>query len=178
MARQPNEDVNEMDAASSASIFDLIRGDHRKVEELFAQIEAADDEAAATILEQLVNDLIVHMRAEEETLYARLRNEDDSREDILKSDEEHALVHQMARDLLELDEDDERYNAKIQVMKELVQHHVEEEESQLLPAAEELIGAEGAQALGEEFLARKTALQGDRIPEDISRAMQSGQPSR
>ena len=166
------------DETSSASIFDLIRSDHRQVEELFSQIEAADDQAAASILEQLVSELIVHMRAEEETLYARLRNEDDSHEDILKADEEHALVHQLARDLLELDEDDERCDAKIQVMKELVAHHVADEESQVLPMAEELIGAEGAVALGEEFLARKTALQADSVPEDIARAMQSGQPSR
>jgi hemerythrin-like domain-containing protein len=166
------------DETSSANIFDLIRGDHRKVEDLFSQIEAADDQAAATILEQLVNELVVHTRAEEETLYARLRNEDDSRDDILKSDEEHALVHQLCMELLELDEDDDRCDAKLRVLKELVEHHVEDEESQLLPMAEELIGAEGSVALGEEFLARKNALQqGDRMPEDITRAMQSGQPS-
>ena len=176
--------TQERDESSSGSVFDLIRADHRTVEDLFAQIENADDEAASSLVEQLVEELIVHMRAEEETLYARLRVEDETKEDILKADEEHAIVHNAARELLDLDEGDERCSAKVQVMKELVEHHVEEEESQLLPRAEKLVGAEAAAALGEEFQARKQALKGEGISRedesesDVVRAMQSGQPSR
>jgi hypothetical protein len=137
--------------SSQEPIFDLIRADHRMVEDLFEQIEAADEDAAGTLIEQVVHELLLHMRAEEETFYARLREEEEFREDILKADEEHQIVHQLCRDLLSgKDMVDDRRLAKAKVLKELVQHHVEE-------ATLDVEGGKHA---------------------DVARAMEMGQPSR
>ena len=99
----------------------------------------------------------------EETIFYPAAREavPDTGEHVLESVEEHHVVAWMLSELMHLDPADERYDAKMTVLMENVRHHVEEEEEELLPQSEEILGDEELARLGEEMAARKKQLGAD-----------------
>lgn len=150
-------------ASATKNIFEIIKADHQNVKELFEQIEAAVDEEKTHLIERCIQELLLHAVAEEETLYKRLRDNEDLREDILEAEVEHSLVERLANEIMSASPDDEMCDARLMVLKELVEHHVEEEEEELIPAAQSVIDAATAESLGEEMLARKAALEAESL---------------
>jgi hemerythrin superfamily protein len=150
-------------ASASKNIFEIIKADHQNVKELFEQIEAAVDEEKTHLIERCIQELLLHAVAEEETLYKRLRDGEDLREDILEAEVEHSLMERLANEIMSASPDDEMCDARLMVLKELVEHHVEEEEEELIPAAQSVIDAATAESLGEEMLARKAALEAESL---------------
>ncbi len=148
-------------ASANRNIFEIIKADHQNVKELFEQIEAAVGEEKTHLIERCIQELLLHSVSEEETLYKRLRNNEDLREDILEAEVEHSLLERLANEIMSASPDDEMCDARLMVLKELVEHHVEEEEEELIPAAQSVIDAATADSLGEEMLARKAALEAD-----------------
>jgi hemerythrin superfamily protein len=153
-------------ASASRNIFEIIKADHQNVKELFEQIEAAVDEEKTHLIERCIQELLLHAVSEEETLYKRLRDSEDLREDILEAEVEHSLVERLANEIMSASPDDEMCDARLMVLKELVEHHVEEEEEELIPAAQSVIDAATAESLGEEMLARKAALEAEGLALD------------
>lgn len=149
--------------SASRNIFEIIKADHQNVKELFEQIEAAVDDEKTHLIERCIQELLLHAVAEEETLYKRLRDSEDLREDILEAEVEHSLVERLANEIMSASPDDEMCDARLMVLKELVEHHVEEEEEELIPAAQSVIDAATAESLGEEMLARKAALEAESL---------------
>ena len=145
----------------NASIFDIIKSDHKVVMELFEQLEASADEEKIHLIEKVVQELLLHTIAEEEVLYKRLRASDELRDDILAAEVEHSLIERLANEIMSSSPDDELCDARLMVLRELLEHHVEEEEQELLPAAQSVIDAAEAESLGEEMLARKAALEAE-----------------
>jgi hypothetical protein len=145
----------------ASNIFDLIEQDHRDVEALFKEIEEMPDRAGeerAEIFGRLRSDLLAHAHAEQATLYTTLleRAEDgDEREKWLEAFEEHGVVEKLVKDIDQCDPTDERWIAKVTVLKEMVEHHVEEEETELLKAAKKELTKEEARALADEMRERK-----------------------
>ena len=141
----------------------LIRSDHRTVEELFGEFEQAGDRAYKTkqaLVEQITQELEVHATIEEETFYpaVQAKARKDGKELIDEAVEEHHLVRVTLGELAGLTPEDDAFDAKVQVLIENVRHHVEEEESEMLPQAEKLLGKEELARLGEEMAARKRQL--------------------
>jgi hemerythrin-like domain-containing protein len=141
----------------------LIRSDHRTVEKLFGEFEQAGDRAYKTkqdLVEQITQELEVHATIEEETFYpaVQAKARKDGKELIDEAVEEHHLVRVTLGELAGLTPEDDAFDAKVQVLIENVRHHVEEEESEMLPQAEKLLGKEELARLGEEMLARKRQL--------------------
>jgi hemerythrin superfamily protein len=141
----------------------LIRSDHRTVEKLFKEFEQAGDRAYKTkqgLVEQITQELEVHATIEEETFYpaVQAKARKDGKELIDEAVEEHHLVRVTLGELAGLSPEDDAFDAKVQVLIENVRHHVEEEESEMLPQAEKLLGKEELARLGEEMLARKRQL--------------------
>jgi hemerythrin superfamily protein len=153
-------------ASASRNIFEIIKADHQNVKELFEQIEAAVDEEKTHLIERCIQELLLHAVSEEETLYKRLRDSEDLREDILEAEVEHSLLERLANEIMSASPDDEMCDARLMVLKELVEHHVEEEEEELIPAAQSVIDAATAESLGEEMLARKAALEAEGLALD------------
>jgi hemerythrin superfamily protein len=144
----------------------LIKADHRKVEQLFREYEEAGDRAYKTkqqLVEQITRELEVHTTIEEETYYpaveAKARR--DGKELIGEAIEEHHLVKITLAELAALSPEDEAYDAKVTVLMENVRHHVEEEEEELLPQSEEILGQGELARLGEEMAVRKRQLGAD-----------------
>jgi hemerythrin superfamily protein len=142
---------------------ELIKADHRKVERLFREFEEAGDRAYKTkqqLVEQISRELEVHTTIEEETYYPAVeaKAKKDGKEMIGEAVEEHHLVKVILGELAGLSPEDDTFDAKVKVLMENVRHHVEEEESEMLPQSEEILGKDELARLGAEMAARKRQL--------------------
>jgi hemerythrin superfamily protein len=127
---------------------DLLESQHREVEELFSKIEKATAKPEkAKLFAQIADALAMHATIEEHQFYPAVRAK--RTEDILlESLEEHVGIKRVIADLLAISADDETFDAKIKVLKEQVEHHVEEEETDLFPKSRKVLDAKELEALG------------------------------
>ncbi|CAN7143326.1 hemerythrin domain-containing protein [Phenylobacterium sp. LjRoot225] len=135
----------------------LLKADHRAVEKLFSQYETArSEDRKEQIAQQLCLELRVHMQIEEEIFYPTSR-EFLKDEDIVN---EAIVEHQSAKDLIEqiegMEPADEMYDAKVTVLQEMIEHHVQEEEKEYFPQTQKT--EMDMKAIGEQLAARKEEL--------------------
>ncbi len=123
----------------------LLKKQHRKVEGTFATLEKGKGDLSA-VLGQLANDLAAHMAIEQTIFYPAVREIDP--EVIGESYQEHAVAELALKRLLETTTDDPTFAPKLTALKELVLHHVEEEEKELFPAVEKEMEDEELASLG------------------------------
>lgn len=146
----------------------LLKADHRKVEELFSQLEKTTERGAdrrTRLLGQIEGEIKLHMRLEEEVFYPAFRDavkKKDDKELYHEAHEEHHVADMVLGELKALSPTDETFGAKAKLLKELIEHHVEEEEGKMFPKARRAMGTEGLRQLGEEMASRKEAAQGGR----------------
>jgi iron-sulfur cluster repair protein YtfE (RIC family) len=127
----------------------LLKKQHRKVEGLFASLEKRKGDISA-VLAQLANDLAAHMAIEQKIFYPAIRRVDS--EMVGESYEEHAIAELALKRLVDTAPDDATFAPKVTALKELIFHHVEEEEKELFPAVENEMDAESLEALGAQML--------------------------
>ena len=115
-------------AGASGSAIELLKQDHRKVEGLFAQFEKAGDEQKERLVEQICAELIIHTKLEEDIFYPACREAGVEEGKMDESQVEHDGAKMLINDLLEADTETPYFEAKVMVLKEMIQHHLEEEE--------------------------------------------------
>lgn len=131
-------------------VFKLLKKDHQKVKELFERIEGTSGEKTRDkTFKELAADLAVHSKVEETIVYPRLQQFDELREMVAEAFEEHRVAEQLLEELAAMEQKDQQWDAKLTVLKEMIEHHVEEEEGELFPEAEELLGEDEAAEMGE-----------------------------
>jgi hemerythrin superfamily protein len=129
----------------------LLKQQHREVEALFKQLEKAKSaRPRQKAFEQIADKLAVHATIEERHFYPSVKRRQ-TEEMLLEAVEEHLGVKRVIADMLELDAGDETFEAKAKVLKDLVEHHVEEEEKQLFPKIQKLLDADELEAIGDEM---------------------------
>ncbi|WP_437754984.1 hemerythrin domain-containing protein [Sorangium sp. So ce1389] len=133
---------------------DLLKEQHQEVDELFERISQAGDNEIGALRDELVANLVGHAAIEEEIFYPETREALGASPLIPTSYEEHSLVHIMLQKLLSAEPGDESFHARLGVLKELVQHHVQEEEQELFPQVESAMGAERLEQLGDRLESR------------------------
>jgi hemerythrin superfamily protein len=138
---------------------DMLESQHREVEKLFSQIEKASRASSKEeLFTQIADKLAIHAAIEEHQFYPSVKAK--RTEDILlESLEEHLAIKRVLADLLAIDAEDESFDAKIKVLKETVEHHVEEEETDLFPKVRKLLSAEELEAIGQEMQAEQVELE-------------------
>jgi hemerythrin-like domain-containing protein len=141
---------------------ELIKEDHRRVEALFEEYEAFGEDAylqKGELVETIIDELEAHMEMEETIVYPAFREalDDDGDKEVEEGYAEHDVAKNIMEELKSLDPQDPQYEAKVQVLKENIMHHVEEEESGLLPAAEDSMSGEEMARIGEEMQEFKEA---------------------
>ena len=140
----------------------LLTKDHADVKELFDTYQQlADDEASATerqeVAEQICEALTAHATVEEEIFYPALREAaDDASDELDEAEVEHASVKDLIAQIQSMDADDDLYDAKVKVLGEYVQHHVQEEEGEMFPKAQQT--SLDMEELGAQMKARKEEL--------------------
>jgi len=131
---------------------DLLKEQHRTVEALLAKIEGGEPEA----LKDLASALAAHMTIEHEFFYPESREVDEDA--IPEAFEEHAIAEVALKRALACDPEEDAFDARVSVLKELIAHHVEEEESELFPQVESQLDAAQLEALGERMEKRFEAV--------------------
>ncbi len=114
----------------------MLKKDHAKVKELFEEFESAEGRDRAEIAATTIMELEIHAELEEKLIYPAIRKEIEEDDLMNEAIEEHHLVHVLIKELKKLKPKDETFQAKFKVLGELVKHHVEEEEGEMLPKAE------------------------------------------
>jgi iron-sulfur cluster repair protein YtfE (RIC family) len=129
----------------------LLEKQHRKVEAIFKKLEKGSSEASA-LVEQLANDLAAHMAIEQDIFYPAVQSVD--RDLISESFEEHALAEVALKRLLATDPEAEEFKARVTALKELIEHHVKEEETEMFPKVRKALGDERLAKLAKEMKPR------------------------
>jgi hemerythrin superfamily protein len=156
-----------LNKSDTPDALDLLRSDHKEVDGLFKDFEAArEDKKAAMrrgLVAQICDALTVHAKIEEEIFYPALRrNEDDAANLVDEATVEHQTVKALVVELESASPDDDLYDAKVKVLSEYAKHHVKEEEGEMFPLARK--SDLDLETLGADLLARKEALAAS--PED------------
>ena len=144
--------------------FQLLKNDHKIVSGLFDQIESASGQAKTQLFARLKSELDVHALIEEKVFYPALENKKESREITLEAYEEHKVVKDLLAELANGSSADEEWDAKLKVLRENVDHHVEEEEGELFDKADDVLSDEEIDRLGEEMEAEKARQMGQTPP--------------
>src|SRR5688500_12846156 len=130
---------------------DLLKKQHREVKSLFKKLESTDN---ARMRRQLMTDisrnLEAHTTIEEEIFYPAVQTLETRKAEEMVNEayEEHHVVKLVLAEMPHVNPEDERFEAKMTVLSELVEHHVEEEEKEMFPMAEKKLGAERVKELG------------------------------
>ena len=116
----------------------MLKADHQKVRDLFQQYESATDpDTKRELAEAACTELEIHAQLEEQIFYPAVNEETDEGADLVKEAvEEHATVKHLIEQLRGLDQDDNAFDATFQELVQSVEHHIEEEESEMFPLAE------------------------------------------
>ena len=145
------------------SATELLKTQHDEVRELFKQYDEAGENAHATrkrLIDEASRQLEIHSELEEKIFYPACREleDEDARKMVGESVEEHLIVKRLIKELAGLSGSDERFESKAAVLKESVEHHADEEESDLFPAARKEFDDERLSALGTEMETLKRRL--------------------
>jgi hemerythrin superfamily protein len=140
----------------------LLKNDHKAVSALFKRFEKLGDRAEKSkreIVDKIIEELSIHAAIEEQLFYPAAREcAPDTEDHVLESLEEHHIVKWILSELDGMDPGNERFDAKVTVLKENVEHHVEEEEQDWFPKVREAMGRKALQELGAAMeKAKKTA---------------------
>lgn len=119
------------------AVVEMLKEDHEKVKGLFEEFQDSEGREQAEIAKTAIHELEVHAALEERLVYPAIREQIDEDEKMNEAVEEHHLVHVLIAELKKIKPSDERFQAKFSVLSELVKHHIEEEEGEILPKAEE-----------------------------------------
>ena len=135
----------------------MLAADHKKVKALFKEFktmkEDGSGEEKAALVKQICDALTVHAQIEEEIFYPAVRAAIEDKDLMDEALVEHAGAKQLIAQLQEMDPDDELYDAKVTVLGEQINHHVEEEEGEMFPKAKK--AKVNTEELGAELTARK-----------------------
>jgi hemerythrin superfamily protein len=165
-----------MPTQKEATAIDLLKDQHREVEQLFSAFDkASSPDDKEELFETIADKLAIHARIEEQYFYPAVTAKK-TEDMVLEAFVEHTSIKRLLADLLESDAEDPKFEAQMKVLKEQVEHHVEEEEEQLFPAAKKVLTKDELVALAQEMTALQMELEESEprygIPEELA-----GQPT-
>ncbi len=129
----------------------LLKADHDKVKKMLDEGETTTERGVKTRTELLATlklELTVHERIEEEIFYPALKEHPKARDIVLEGYEEHHVVDEIMGELEATDVTDETWGAKFKVMKENIEHHIEEEEGEMFKNARQVFERQELEDLG------------------------------
>ena len=130
----------------------LLKADHDKVKRMLAEGEKTTERAEKTrteVFETLKAEMMLHERIEEEIFYPALKEHPKAKDIVLEGYEEHHVVDEIMGELETTPVTDETWGAKFTVMKENIEHHIDEEEGDMFKQARQVFDADELELLGE-----------------------------
>lgn len=141
---------------------DLLKDDHKRVKALLEELSQSTERGIkkrTELLARLEREITLHTQLEEEILYPAFKSEGGKEEDIMyfEAKEEHRTVDSLVLpDLKQTAPDTPEFSGRVKVVKELLEHHIEEEEKEMFPQARKLLGNAKLEELGAQMEAMKT----------------------
>ena len=148
-----------------ANAIKLLEEDHKKVKKLLEQGDDTTENAVKTrteLFDKIKTEMKIHEAIEEEIFYPALKNHEKAKEIVLEGYEEHHVVDTILGELEQTSVEDERWGAKFAVMKENIEHHIEEEEGDMFKRARDIFSPDELETLGERMEARKKELEAEK----------------
>jgi len=129
----------------------LLKKQHGEVKDLFKQYQKAEEDSEKQeLFEQIANDFAAHGEIEEKIFYPAVYV-GQLKDKLKEAVEEHLAAKRVAADLLDMEPSDDQFDAKMKVLQELIEHHVEEEEGELFPLVQQNFAREELETLGEQM---------------------------
>ncbi|WP_339450356.1 hemerythrin domain-containing protein [Pseudomonas sp. EA_5y_Pfl2_R50] len=143
---------------------DLLKADHEKVKGILSQLSESTDRALkkrVDLLDKLEMEITIHTQLEEQILYPAFKEAGGKEQDEMyyEAKEEHRTVDSLVLpDLKGTDPSTPEFAGRVKVVKELLEHHIEEEETEMFPKAKKLLGKAKLDELGEQMEVMKSSL--------------------
>ena len=153
---------------------DLLKADHEKVKSILTQLSESTDRAVkkrTELLEKLEMEISIHTQLEEEILYPAFKaaGGKEQEEMYYEAKEEHRTVDALVLpDLKVTDPTQPEFAGRVKVVKELLEHHIEEEETEMFPQAKKLLGKAKLDELGQQMMELKASLKKSKTAQNIA----------
>ena len=144
-----------------ASIFEELKSDHDEIKDLLGKLAnttARAEKKRTELLEKLKLKLTVHAKVEEAVFYSPLREARKTRDVVLEGFNEHRVADGLLQELAIMPCDNDQWTAKLKLLKELVEHHIEEEENEMFSGARQTLKEDKATELGNQFRSRSRVI--------------------
>jgi len=148
--------------------FELLKADHKKVAELFDLLETASGKRKLDVFKRIKSELEAHTHIEETVFYPALEKPEETHDLTLEAYEEHDVVKTLLAELSGARSATDEWQAKAKVLRENVEHHVDEEENELFDKADDALSDEEIETLGERMAAEKARKLGQPVPKRAS----------
>ncbi|MDX6613900.1 MAG: hypothetical protein QOD75_3086 [Blastocatellia bacterium] len=158
--------------------FQLLKADHKKVAKLFKQLEAASGKAKLSIFQNIKGELDLHAHIEEKFLYPALEKPEETHDLTLEAYEEHQVVKTLLAELSGAKAADDEWQARVKVLQENVEHHVQEEENELFDKADDALSDEEIEDLGNKMEAEKARETGQPVPKQVRANRAAGKANK
>ena len=135
-------------------VWETIKKDHRTVEDLFKKMKETSARAVKSreqLFEKIRTEFEVHAQAEEKAVYPALKKLEGTKDRVGEAVSEHNEARKLIRAMARMDKASEEWLEKCEELEQNIQHHVEEEENEIIPAAQEEMDEEKADELLEKF---------------------------
>ncbi|MEQ1922884.1 MAG: hemerythrin domain-containing protein [Pyrinomonadaceae bacterium] len=131
----------------------LLKADHKVVADLFKQVEATKESEHPAIFKKIKAELDVHAHIEEVIFYPKLKADGNKEivDIVLEGIEEHHQIKMFLREIESLADGSEKFEPKLKVLIEDVEHHVKEEEEEMFPLVEDQFDSDVLDQLGAEM---------------------------
>lgn len=149
----------------ATNAIELLKSDHDEVKGLLEELASTTTQATKArpeLLAKIAKELKIHTKIEEEIFYPAFKNAGGTDHNTMNYEarEEHrAVEHLVLPDLEKTDPATDQFSGRAKVLKEMVEHHAEEEEESMFPLAKEALSSEQLEELGQKMAARKQELQ-------------------
>jgi hemerythrin superfamily protein len=142
------------------AILELLKADHAKLKTLLEEtLETEEATQRTQLMKQIKTELTAHSLAEQKVLYRRMEKSEEGKEEALEGDVEHEIVLQLCEQLARSrSKGSDQWTARCTVMKELIEHHVEEEEGEFFKTARKMFDGPTLERMGSEFAKEKARL--------------------
>ncbi|RON51389.1 hemerythrin domain-containing protein [Pseudomonas frederiksbergensis] len=136
---------------------DLLKADHERVKGILGQLSESTERAVkkrTELIAKLEMEITIHTRLEEEVLYPAYKKAGGKEQEVMyyEAKEEHRTVDSLVLpDLKTTDPSTPEFSGRVKVVKELLEHHIEEEETEMFPQARKLLGKATLDELGQQM---------------------------
>jgi hemerythrin superfamily protein len=157
--RVASTDGSRAPVAKGTDVLSLLRRDHQTVRKLLGEIESSRSaDRQSSLLEQIETELKNHTHIEEEIFYPAFHDRARGKEDrqmYYEALEEHHAVDVLLPEVKRAERGSDKFSARVKVLKEIVEHHADEEEKEMFPRARAILKPAELRELGMKVAAKK-----------------------